>query len=121
MPSDAGSVSQVGHRTLRGDTVCHSLGEARRGLDVRGAQEAAEPTHSRSQWGGVSAALPGVLAPRGSREAVLGMGRSEDRASSAAWLVCCPSFPAPMARTSPIPALCQHSQEGPAAPHNRDA
>lgn len=75
MPSDAGSVSQVGHRTLRGDTVCHSLGEASRGLDVRGAQEAAEPTHSRSQWGGVSAALPGVLAPRGSREAVLGMGR----------------------------------------------
>lgn len=30
---------------------------------------------------------------------------SEDRASSAARLVCCPSFPAPVARTSPIPAL----------------
>lgn len=46
---------------------------------------------------------------------------SEDRASSAACLVCSPSFPALMARTSPIPTLCQHSQEGPAVPHNRDA
>lgn len=74
-PSDAGSVSRVGHWTLRGDSICHSLGEASRDLDVRGAQQAAEPTHSRSPWGGVSAALPGVLALRGSRDAVPGTGR----------------------------------------------
>lgn len=37
---------------------------------------------------------------------------SQDRASSAGWMVCCPlSFPTPLARIRPIPALSQPSQE----------
>lgn len=59
----------------------------------------------------VSAALARARALRNSRDrcGVQGWEQSQDRASGAAWLVCCPSFPALMARIGTIPTLPEGS------------
>lgn len=92
-----------------------SLGEATVALDVHGAHQAAEPSPKspgRSWWGGPGLPLPcprswhlgTVGSPVGCRDAG---ARNGNGASGAGRLVCCPSFPAPTARISPIPALAR--------------
>lgn len=85
-------------------------------MDVRGAPKAAEPTLSRSQWGGVSAARPGVLALRGSRSSVPGIGREQGQSQQDSPAGLLPLLPCPGGQDQPHPCSLPAFPGGPCCP-----